>query len=51
MNRFDIGRCAIACKMSHNLSSCNPPRAAIENVLYHFYNLLDGYSTSDSLSV
>ena len=24
MNRFDIGRCH--CRMSHNLSSCNPPR-------------------------
>ena len=27
MNRFDILVGAISCKVSHNLSSCNPPRA------------------------
>ena len=33
MNRFDIVG-AIACKMSHDLSSCNPPKASIFGISF-----------------
>ena len=36
MNPSDIDSVdAIACKMSHKLSSCNPPRA--RKKMYHFF--------------
>ena len=42
MNRFDTLVGAIACKVSHNLSSCDPPRRARKRFVSLLMTLLIG---------
>ena len=49
MNCFDIGRCH-SLKMSHNLSSCNPPRAR-KIFISLLMTLLDGQHIRQSFYV
>ena len=49
MNHFDILVGAIACKVSHNLSSCNPPRQELENVFCITFDDFVGWAEHETV--